>query len=276
MTVVLLSLASALTFGGMSVAVRFGMRGEGGGAGVALATATVALVVVGLSSLVRHDYANAWKFFLVGILAPGLSQSLFTLAIRELGASRTSVAVGTAPLFAVVIAFVFLDEPVRPALVVGSVAIVAGGVMLASERGAAARLRLRGLGYAMLAAVLFATRDNIARALHTEGSPETVAAATMLAGVVVSFLLARRPPTRRELRRLAPAGVLFGLSYVCLFEAYFHGRVSVVSPLVATEALWGVLLAAVVFRGKEQVGRFVLLGAAAVVAGGVLIGAASS
>ena len=30
--------------------------------------------------------------------------------------------------------------------------------------------------------------------------------------------------------------------YVCLFEAYFRGRVTVVSPLVATESLWGVAL----------------------------------
>ena len=72
---------------------------------------------------------------------------------------------------------------------------------------------------------------------------------------------------------LAPAGVLFGLSYVCLFEAYFHGRVSVVSPLVATESLWGVGLSALLIRQTEGVGRRLALGALLVVAGGVLIGA---
>jgi drug/metabolite transporter (DMT)-like permease len=68
-------------------------------------------------------------------------------------------------------------------------------------------------------------------------------------------------------------GVLFGLSYVSLFEAYYRGRVTVVSPLVATESLWGVLLTVVFLRHSEVVGRRLALGALLVVIGGALIGA---
>jgi uncharacterized membrane protein len=67
--------------------------------------------------------------------------------------------------------------------------------------------------------------------------------------------------------------LLFGLSYVALFEAYYRGRVSVVSPIVATETLWGVGLSALLLRHTELVGRRLALGAALIVAGGVLIGA---
>ena len=77
----------------------------------------------------------------------------------------------------------------------------------------------------------------------------------------------------RRLPAFAPAGVLFGLSYVALFEAYYRGRVTVVSPLVATESLWGVLLSALILRRSELVGPRLLAGAALVVAGGALIGA---
>jgi uncharacterized membrane protein len=115
-------------------------------------------------------------------------------------------------------------------------------------------------------------RDNIVRALHPHGSPETAAAATLLAGLVVALVATRRAPTRRELCHLAPAGVLFGTSYLFLFEAYFHGRVSVVSPLVATESLWGVGLSALALHATEGIGRRLILGALLVVAGGVLIG----
>ncbi|HUY70657.1 MAG TPA: DMT family transporter, partial [Gaiellaceae bacterium] len=207
---------------------------------------------------------------------PGISQLLFTLAVREAGASRASVTAGTAPLFALAVAFTFLDEPARPLLIVGAVAIVGGGVLLASERDRPGHLRARGLAFALAAAILFAVRDNIVRALHAHGSPETVAAATMLAGVLVALVLHRRAPSARDLRRLAPAGLLFGVSYVCLFEAYFHGRVSVVSPLVATESLWGVGLAALAFRGSEGVGRRLVVGALVIVAGGVVIGVAAA
>jgi uncharacterized membrane protein len=70
-----------------------------------------------------------------------------------------------------------------------------------------------------------------------------------------------------------PAGVCFGLSYLSLFEAYYRGRVTVVSPIVATESLFAVLLSAVLLRHSELVGRRLLLGAVLIVAGGVLIGA---
>jgi uncharacterized membrane protein len=72
-----------------------------------------------------------------------------------------------------------------------------------------------------------------------------------------------------------PAGLLVGISYVCLFEAYFHGRVSVVSPLIATESLWGVGLAALVLGQSEAVGSRVVLGAVAIVGGSVAIGLAA-
>ena len=58
----------------------------------------------------------------------------------------------------------------------------------------------------------------------------------------------------RALPAFVPAGLLFGLSYVCLFEAYYRGRVTVVSPLVATESLWGVAISALLLRRHELVG----------------------
>jgi drug/metabolite transporter (DMT)-like permease len=145
--------------------------------------------------------------------------------------------------------------------------------VLAAERGRPDHVRAVALLYALGAAAFFAVRDNIVRALHADASPESAAAATLLAGTLVTLAWARRAPSVVELRSLAPAGILFGLSYVCLFEAYFHGRVSVVSPLVATESLWGVGLSALLVRGTEGVGRRLVLGALLVVAGGALIGA---
>ncbi len=273
MTVVFLALASAALFGGMTVAVRLGLRGVPDAGGAALATIIPAFVVTLIASTYRHDYHHAWPFLLAGLLAPGASQMLFTFAIREIGASRTSVAVGAAPLVAVAIALVFLNEPLRTPLLLGAVAVVAGGVLLAAERDRPGHLRARGLLFAAAAATMFATRDNVVRALHAQASPETAAAATLLAGTLVALAWTRRAPSRNELKRLAPAGVMFGLSYVFLFEAYWRGRVTVVSPLVATESLWGVALSVLLIRHTEGVGRRLALGALLVVAGSAVIGA---
>jgi drug/metabolite transporter (DMT)-like permease len=69
-----------------------------------------------------------------------------------------------------------------------------------------------------------------------------------------------------------PAGVLFGGSYVSLFEAYYRGRVTVVAPLVAIESLAGVALSALLLRHSELVGKRLIASAALIVAGGALIG----
>jgi drug/metabolite transporter (DMT)-like permease len=223
---------------------------------------------------VRPDVHGAWPFLLAGLLSPGGSQILFTMAIRAVGASRTSVTVGAAPLVAVAIALVFLHEPLRWPLLLGAGAIVCGGVVLVAERRRPEHLRRHGIALAAGATVFFATRDNLVRALHAHAHPGPAAAATMLAGAAVAAVWAGRAPTRRELARFTPAGLCFGLSYVSLFEAYFRGRVTVVSPLVATESLWGVGLSWLLFRRSEAVGRRLAAGAVLVVAGGVLIGIA--
>jgi drug/metabolite transporter (DMT)-like permease len=274
-TSVLLALAAAASFGAMTVAIRIALSNGAHASSASAATLVTSFSVTLLASLVRHDYAEAWKFFLAGFLAPGISQILFTRSVKEIGASRTSVTVGTAPLFALVIAFTLLDEPLEAQLIVGAVAIVAGGVALVGERDRPDHLRSLGILFALGASVLFAVRDNIVRALHTHGSPETVAAATMLAGLLVGIAAARGLPSRRDVRALAPAGLMFGFSYICAFEAYFHGRVSVVSPLIATESLWGVGLAALVIGQSEAVGWRVVLGAVAIVGGSVAIGLAA-
>ena len=111
MDAVLLAIASAFLFGAMTVAIRFALaRGAVAEAG-ALFTVLVALAVTLPFTIVEGiDVSDVWPFLLAGLLGPGLSQLLFTLAVREAGPSRTSVVVGTAPLFSVAIALVFLDE----------------------------------------------------------------------------------------------------------------------------------------------------------------------
>jgi drug/metabolite transporter (DMT)-like permease len=280
---VVLSLVSAFLFGAMTVAIRFGFAG-GGDASVASAAMTSVAFGVALAwAVVSGSWAvwEAWPFALAGLIAPGISQIMFTRAVREAGPSRTSVVVGTAPLAAVVIAVVFLDEPLVLALAVGAALIVVGGLALASERIRPDTFRVVGLVLAFGATIAFAVRDNILRwlSLDTDVAPAAAGAAALGAGalLMLAFELVTAPRVRRQLgavvRSFAPAGILFGLSYVCLFEAYYRGRVSVVSPLVATESLWAVALSALLLRRHELVGPRLFVGAALVVAGGALIGA---
>lgn len=287
MLAVLLACASAALFGAMAVAIRFALRRSDDPVLGALATSTVALAVtlaIGILSSVGDSLhaSDLWPFLLAGVIAPGLSQVLFTHAVRDAGAARTAVLMGTAPLASVAIALIVLGEPLQVPLVIGAALIVGGGVALAGERVRPEDFKRLGMLFALAATVMFAIRDNLLRWLagHTGAHALVTAPVTLLAGAgtITLYLLATRgrgwsTGFGQTIRVFLPAGLLFGLSYAALFEAYYRGRVSVVAPLVATESLWGVLFASLFLRRSELVGRRLVLGAGLIVAGGVLIGA---
>jgi len=279
-TAVGLGALSAFLFGAMTVLVRIALRtGVAPEVGSLFTIAPAAVVTLAVTlALGDWNLATAWPFVLAGLLAPGIAQILFTFAVRDAGASRTSVTVGTAPLFAVATALVFLDEPLVAGLLVGAALIVTGGILLASDRARPEHFKRIGLVYALIGTAAFATRDTLVRWLVSDATdvpPVLAASVAMLTGaaVALAFVLWRRAEVSRSAARaFVPPGLCYGLSYVCLFEAFARGRVSVVSPIVATESLWGVTLSWLVLRQSESVGRRLVLGAALVVSGGVLIG----
>jgi drug/metabolite transporter, DME family len=278
-----LSLLSALLFGGMSIALGFSIRRSRDAEIGAFVTAFSGfLVCAAVAAIGREWGGKLWPFVLAGLLAPGLAQVLFVLAVREAGPARASVIAGAAPLVAVTIAVTVLNEPLRAPLAIGAVLIVAGGLALIAEPVRPDSFRSIGLVFSFACVVLFATRDNIVRHLasDTTVSPQLAAATTILSGAALMFLylvVTRRKRLAADLRReglpFVLPGALWGASYASLFEAFYRARVTVVSPLVATESLFSVLLAVLLLRRAELVGRHLLLGAALVVAGGALIGA---
>jgi drug/metabolite transporter (DMT)-like permease len=281
------ALAGAL-FGALAVAVRNGLRRGGDPEVGAIVVAGVALAVsaalaIPAAVLEGVHPGELWPFLLVGALAPGASQILFILAIRDAGPSRAAILIGTTPLLSVAIALVALGEPLRPLLLVGTALVVAGGGALARERARPEHFRALGALLALACAALFAIRDNLARwASRDLHPPPLVAAAVSLLGavaVLLAYLLARRrDPLRTQLRTALPAfvaaGVSLGLAYDSLLEAFDRGRVSIVAPLNATQSLWAVVFSAVVIGRKgEMIGGRLVSAGLLVVAGGVLIGA---
>jgi drug/metabolite transporter (DMT)-like permease len=54
---------------------------------------------------------------------------LLFMAIRRIGAARTSVLATTEPLWTVLLAFLVLDEPLRAGTLVGGALILAGALL---------------------------------------------------------------------------------------------------------------------------------------------------
>lgn len=280
---------AGLAFGALSVAVRAGLSSGqspelGAFAATAFGAALCAMVAVPGTVQGGFRVATLWPYAIVGGLAPGVSQICLTFAVRSAGAARTAIVMGSAPMLSVLIAFAVLAEPIQPDLLVGTLAIVLGASALASERGRPRRSHMHGALLAGICATLFAVRDNLLRSLATGGHAAPFAAATAtLAGataVIGLYILVVRPTAAtaqigRTFIRFAPAGAALAVGYGFLLTAFARGRVSVVSPLNATGALWAVALAALTFRRTEQISRSTLVAAILIVIGGVTIGASS-
>jgi drug/metabolite transporter (DMT)-like permease len=282
---VLLGVLAGALFGAMTVAVRWGLVRGGDpvvGAATVITIAYTAGALLALPTIADEtDSGDLLRFFAIGALVPGVSQIVFTYAVRAAGPSRAAILFGTAPLLSVLLALALLEEPFEPALIVATALVVAGGGVLAAERRRPVDFRVVGVAFALACAVLFALRDNAVRWVARDADVPALqaSAASLLAAalVTVAFAVAtRRSELQRALRvalpSFAPAGLLFGLAYAALVTAFDRGRVGIVAPLNATQSLWGILFAALFFHRSEAIGRRTVVAGLLVVAGGAIVG----
>jgi drug/metabolite transporter (DMT)-like permease len=281
--VVLLAAGAALSFGALAVTIRLALGPGTDAEAASLVTTVVACAVCAVLAAAKGDFSglawrDTWPFFATGLFAPGISQILFTRAVGVIGPSRTAILVGVSPVLSAAIAVSWLGEPAHVALVLGTLLVVGGGTLLVRERGGQVTLLSLGVGLGLSAALLFAARDNLVRwAARGNDIPGFVAATASLASATLVILLAvaLRPDgvarVRRAARPFVLSGLVYGVSYACLYSAFDRGRVTVVAPLVATESLWAVLISIFVLRHSERIGARLLLATALVVGGGALI-----
>ena len=281
--VVLLAAGSALFFGALAVTIRLALARGIDSEAASLVTTVIAGLICAFLSLAAGDFSkvvwrDTWPFFVTGLFAPGISQILFTRSIEVIGASRAAIVVGISPVLSAAIAVTLLGEPLHAALALGTLLVVAGGTLLVRERGGPAAMLSLGLALSLSAALLFSIRDNLVRwAARGSDVPGFAAATASLvsATLVMLVVVASRPEARERIGRAAgpfvPSGLVYGISYACLYTAFDRGRVTVVAPLVATESLFAVLISIVLLRATERIGPRLLLAAALIVGGGALI-----
>lgn len=279
MYTVALALLAALLFGAALVSTQFGLRhGDAlSGARVSIPSATA---VLWLLSPLFFDTAGelvpaAGIFVVVGLFFPAAVTLLSFEANRRMGPTITGTVGGTAPLFAVVAAVLFLGEPASAQLFGGCVLVVIGTAVLCFVPG----LPRAGWGRTALwlplaAAILRA----IAQVLSKAGLvmwPNPFAAA--LIGYTVSTLAVWWLPRFFNLRTtpaLSPAGkrwfALTGLlncgAVLVMYSALLQGTVSVVSPIVAIYPVFTLALSALLLR-QERLGVRMIAGVALTVAG---------
>ena len=287
MLVIAMGVLAGVLFGLLTALVRRGlMRQPNALVGAMVITSSAALMVLAVTILTGKggdllEFRIAAGYFALGIVVPGISQILFVVAVREVGASRTAIMIGTAPLLATIIAVAFRGEALVIGLVAGTVLIVIGGASLAWDRNLPPGFRARGMLFAFFCALLFAVRDNAVRMLGGASDMDPLAATTWTligaaVAVAVYATIARRGAVLTEYRSVfrsfIPAGVVFALAYLALVVALEIGRVTVFAPLNAMQSMWTVLFAWLLLGKSDGIGARIVLAMVLVVLGGIMIG----
>jgi drug/metabolite transporter (DMT)-like permease len=105
--------------------------------------APVAVLQLGTVDLGRAGPEVAGAIVYSGMLAAGISNVVVSNGIKVVGPTRTAALQFLVPALAVVLAAVFLAEPIRPGQVLGGLVIVAGVVLTRSASPTGLRLSLR-------------------------------------------------------------------------------------------------------------------------------------
>ena len=280
---VLLSLATAILFAFGNQFARMALR--------FVDSQTAVLWQIGVSVtlywLAAPFYMEAWYWtasalpllIALGFFRPLLSANLGMAGTRLLGPTINATLSATSPLFGVALGVVLLAEVLSWEIAAGTVGIVAG-VVLISSRGPSSRTwPLAALLLPIGAALLRSLVHGFTKiALEDIPSPFFVA----LVAYSVSFVLALANQARTGrpvFATLAPEGVkwliatgaTYGAAVLVLNTALLHGRLIVVTPLIACAPLFTLLLGAAVFR-EEAITRRVVIAVLVVVPSVALIG----
>ena len=245
--------------------------------GVTIA-AIVSLILALISGSTLPDSEVLWKFAIVGIIAPGSSQGLFVSSIGSIGPARTSILIGTSPVFSVLLAVIFLDESWKTTIMIGTLLTVLGSALISWEKGI--RFRQVGIVFAIATSLTFAIRDVVARHFNVgtnvsswwSGTIVLIAASiTLWIFVSIKFGPIWKTQTRKALPEFIPSGIMIGIALPLLLEALNRGAVNIVAPLaLASQNIAIVILSGWFFGSRERTTQ-VIMAMVLILIGGIVV-----
>ena len=219
-------------------------------------------------------------FAVVGLFKPFLSANAALLGVHYLGPTPTSTLAATSPLFAAAFGVFFLSESLTLPIMLGTMAIMAGSILLAQQGGwgRSTAWPLWALSLPLAAALVRAAGDVLTKfAMLDLPSPYFAGLVSFSVSLIIAILV--YGARRRSLPKLGKdhgtgwfilAGVINGISVYCLNTALKLGDVVIVIPLVSASPLLTLLISAFLVR-RETITRNSLLAALLVVPGVIMI-----
>jgi len=268
---VLLSLLSAFLF---ALGAQFQSLGlvhmdSRSGAAITISTSAVLYLLVAPFFL-KLEYLiepAILVFVLVGLFRPAVSANLALAGLKFLGPTLSSTLTSTAPLFAVGLGIIFLDEVLNLSIAIGTLVIVLAIMMLTKKDGKiSSNWPLWALALPIGAAAIRALAHVLTK-VGMEEIPDAYLAG--LIGFVVSALVtliihkSRSESPTISLKNpgtkwFMSASACFSLAVLSLNTALYHGQVIQVIPIVAASPIFTLLLSICIFRQEVITKRIIL------------------
>jgi drug/metabolite transporter (DMT)-like permease len=223
-------------------------------------------------------------FLLAGVFGTALGRLATFAGVDRVGASVNSAGISARPLFATMLAVVFLGEAASLSTAAGILLLVIGLASLALAKGGDITgwepyellFPVAGAGFFAVGNVLrrFGLTSSDVSSLEAVALNELAALVVLVGYAVARGRLAEiRGAPRETWGYFAGSGTITAVALLSLFAAFGHpeGTVAVVDPLAATAPLFTTVFAFFLLGDLERVTRGVVAGAALVVLGVALV-----
>ena len=237
------------------------------------------LALIWLSGARFPPYGEHYLWLaLAGVFNPGLFSICFMFGIAKIGVARAAPIKGSSPLFAAILAILFLGE--RPEWYhLGGVLLIVMGIALVSSGRTEGRWRridalwplaaavFSGLGAVLWRKALPSFPDVLAGAFVG-----MVAAFTLTVLYTVTFMRDRIPDgVRKAWKPFLLVGMISAIGQFCFAGALQRGEVYRMVPLIQTSPLITVVFALLFLRSVERITWRVPAGALLTVGGAILV-----
>ncbi len=210
---------------------------------------------------------HVYFFIIAGVLAPGCARVLSYKGLETLGMTINTPIINAESLFSVVMALIFLNEPMNWSMLTGILGVVCGLVLLGHETGqekglhVLKRFRYRYLVYPMMASIFYGVSVFFRKlGLNVLNSPILGAAFTSGTSWCILAIILKASGNDRKLLQIKKESLVYFLvgggvtcvAWLSLFHALSMGRIVIVTPIAASYSFVTLLLSYLLLREVER------------------------
>lgn len=285
MIVELLSLASGFCYTLSGILAVFGMKDSSPTTAAfisILVNVAILWPVALLFSPIVFDNRAIILYAISAAFAPFSGRLLNYSSLERIGVSATTTILGLQPIIVAVLASIFLSERF-PAIIYVAIIITVIGVILISRNRSSANGKKALDKWALifpLSSAFCYSSSNITRkeGLKVQALPLLAASVTCSFSAIylsLPLLFTRKTRkivvTRSSLTFSILSGLANSFAWISSFQALNIGEVSIVSTILGTQPLMGIVLSYLLLRKAEAITLNKIVGASLVVFGVVLI-----